>query len=259
MIGGTFWEGSGLGDQLFRYITVRTLAEAKGFQWEMLNKENFKADFFYPIPSFLPTKYEKSWIEKETKEGDLDVRSYDPEINFVEDNTLIDGSFEDDKYWRHNLKNINEWLKVTPMNVPDNRCIIGFRGGEYALYPELFLPKEYYRQAIAKMLEIDPNMEFEVHTDDPVLALTYFPEFPIIENQKLSHSKHTNMSYNWRASRYAKYAIIPNSAFFIMPRILKHFTDPKAVTVGPRGWARHNLKNGTWARPATYYPEFQYI
>ncbi len=266
MIAGIFHEGSGLGDQLFRYITVRTLAENKVWDWCMVGKPHvagtFKGDFFVDFKDRSRDFYEDfnkkvKWNEKDVREGKEDVRSYDPEINFVQDNTTIDGSFEDSKYWHHNLKNIDQWLKVTPVNVPDNRCIIGFRGGEYATIPELFLPKSYYTKAIKKMLEIDPNMEFEVHTDDPVLAMTYFPDYPIIDNRRLSHSKHENMGYNWRSTRYAKYAIIPNSAFFILPRILKHFNDPKAVTLAPRYWAGHNQR--IWKRPATYYSEFSYI
>lgn len=273
MIAGIFFEGSGLGDQLFRYITIRTLAEEKGFAWGMMSDENFKGDFFKDFKSLsknienssvsyvkaLPEVFRNTkFLEKDLRdEFDNDIRSYDPEINFVVGKTLIDGSFEDSKYWHHNLKNIDEWLRVVPVNVPDNRCIIGFRGGEYATYPDLILPKGYYQKAIKQMLAIDPNMEFEVHTDDPVLALTYFPDYPIIDNRLISHSKHTNMGYNWRCARYAKYAIIPNSAFFILPRLLKHFWDPKALTIAPRYWAGHNQK--VWKRPACYYPEFIYI
>lgn len=264
MIAGIFHEGSGLGDQLFRYITVRTLAEQKGYKWGMLNHLNFKGTDFMK-PALFGGDIEwgeidtitKKWTEKDTRENGIDVRSYDPEINFVEDNTLIDGSFEDDKYWRHNLDSIAGWLAVEPLEVPDDLCVIGFRGGEYSLNPDLFLPKGYYAEAVERMRNVNPDMRFQVHTDDPTLAKTYFPDFEIVENEPISHSKHTNMGYNWRSMRYAKHAIIPNSAFFILPRILKHREDKEAVTGAPRYWARYNKQ--VWARPACYYPEFSYI
>src|SRR5438105_3580127 len=104
MIAGIFHAGSGLGDQLHRYITVRTLAESKGYEWGMDGV--FKGKFFLhqPQTSVLMGKW-KTWLEKEVKdENGVDIRSYDPEINFIEDNTIIDGTFEDDKYWGHNLK-----------------------------------------------------------------------------------------------------------------------------------------------------------
>lgn len=272
MVAGIFYEGSGLGDQLFRYVTVRTIAEEKGYEYKMF-QDNFKGDFFIEKPDILKGDYKpgiqfsvwKTFDEKDVREHGTDIRSYDPEINFVEDNTIIDGSFEDDKYWRHNLPNIDKWLAVGPLNVPDDVCVIGFRGGEYAMNPDLFLGPSYYMEAIEEMLNLNAQMQFEVHTDDPTLAAKLFPNFKIIENAPISHSKHTNMGLNWRSARHAKYAIIPNSAFFILPRILKHHdggdrTDlvkGGAVTISPRYWARRNTK--TWARPACYYPEFIYI
>lgn len=270
MIAGILHEGSGLGDQLFRYITVRTLAEKKGWDWGMQQAHNFKGyEFFknFEISSgpthFYPKEW-TNWNETDTrKHGGVDVRSYDPEINFVEVNTIIDGSFEDDKYWRHNLANISEWLAVEPLTVPDDICVVGFRGGEYAGNPDLFLPASYYKEAGEMMLNHSPNIKFQIHTDDPHLAKNFFseiwswPDFEVVENEQISHSKHTNMGGNWRSMRYAKYAIIPNSAFFILPRILKHHEGSTAVTVAPRYWARHNTK--LWARPACYYPEFMYI
>lgn len=275
MIAGIFHEGSGLGDQLFRYITVRTLAEDKGFKWGMFNPQNFKGEFFRtdeitePPRNVIddggglkhidmPAKEEKNVHDKNGN----DIRSFDPEIALVEDNFVIDGSFEDSKYWGHNLDNISKWLAVEPLNIPNSTLITGFRGGEYASIPELFLPKKYYTMALVKMMYLaEPLFKFEIHTDDPTLAREFLntgePIQTIIDNQPISHSKHTNMALNWRTARYAKYAIIPNSAFFILPRLLKHFEDPTAVTIAPRYWAGHNQK--IWKRPACYYPQFTYI
>jgi len=272
MIAGIFHEGSGIGDQLFRYITVRTLAEEKGFEWAMVNKENFKGESF--LKTDLSSKIflwednvrvmEKPTLfnEKDVRDAQgNDIRSYDPEINFVGDNTVVDGSFEDDKYWGHNLENINKWLAVEPLDIPDDMCVVGFRGEEYTTQSDLYLPYTYWLKAY-RSIKGKGARQFEVHTDDPESArVMLFPrfmsEFKIIENEPISHSKHTNMGFNWRSARYAKYAIIPNSAFFILPRLLKHFEDPTAVTIAPRYWARYNT--GVWARPACYYKQFTYI
>lgn len=260
MIAGCFHQGSGLGDQLFRYVTVRTLAEQKGYEWGMVSPLNFKGSSFMNlnIPQFTgenPTV----WNETDLRIDGIDRRSYDPEINFVEDNTVLDGVFEDNKYWGHNLDNISNWLAVEPLEVPFSTAIVGFRGGEYYADPNLGLPEQYYREAIAKLFLGRGIEKAEVHTDDPTLAHTIFDKmnFEIIDNRPISHSKHTNMGFNWRSARYAKYAIIPNSAFFILPRLLKHHEDPKAVTIAPRYWARRNTK--VWARPACYYKQFQYV
>lgn len=258
MVAGIFHSGSGLGDQLFRYITVRTLAEEKGYEWGMIGWENFKGDSFMnlverPSTGFQPNKF----YEKDVRDvNGNDIRSYDPEINFIQDNTIIDGSFEDSKYWGHNLQNIAKWLETEPMVVPDDTCFIGFRGGEYSAVSELFLPKSFYFKGV-EMMRARGITKFEVHTDDPVLAKQFFPDFSIVENQPISHSKHSNMGYNWRAMRNANHAIVPNSAFFILPRMLKHFEDPSSLTLAPRYWAGHNEK--IWKRPATFYKPFTYI
>lgn len=262
MIAGIFHEGSGLGNQLFRYITTRTLAEDKGYEWAMLHfgtapNPAFKGDFFNDFDGGRkiqddPLFTTRFWYEKKVVEGGIDIRSYDPEINFVQDETIIDGEFQDDKYWRHKLPEIDKWLSVTNLPMNHNMCVIGFRGGEYYSDSSLGLPKSYYDEAIEKMRQMNSSMVFEVHTDDTYLAHQFFPDFPVIDNNEISHSRHSNMGYNWRAMRYAKYAIIANSSFYILPRILSG-----GITVAPRYWARRNTN--VWALPSNYYPEFTYV
>lgn len=255
MISGIFHEGSGLGNQLFRYITVRTLAEDKGFEWGMMNPQYFKGNFFTKFENREMTWHDQEWDEKKIVENGVDIRSYDPEINFVQDNTCIDGEFQDDKYWRHELPEIDKWLAVEPLEV-GRKCVIGFRGGEYYSDPNLGLPKSYYEEAMHEIRIFDPMIIFEVHTDDPAMARQFFLDLPIIENKKISHSLNENMGYNWRAMRYAQYAIISNSSFYILPRLLRH-QDGNALTIAPRYWARYNTK--VWALPSNYYSCFSYI
>jgi len=252
MISGIFHRGSGLGDQLHRYITVRTLALDKGYKWGMIGKENFKGINFMDIEidAFTQINQDKKyitpdgitmtyWNEKDVRINDIDIRSYDPEINFVPDNTIIDGYFEDEKYWGHRINEIRNWLKVKPIEMANNLCVIGFRGGEYSADPHLFLSLDYWRDAITIMQMRHPSIEFEVHTDDQLLAKKFFPKFPIV----------AAIERNWRSVRYAKHLIVANSAFYIMPMLLGDAED----IIAPRGWARRNI--GIWARPACYYKD----
>ncbi len=264
MIAGIFHQGSGLGNQLFRYITTRTLAKDKGYEWGMVNpflfkgltleagKKGFMQDLqmgsarhleFSDVLSVEQNGL-KRWHEKKVMENGVDIRGYDPEINFVEDRTIIDGEFQDIRYWGHKLKDIDKWLKVEPINKGDFTCMIGFRGGEYSIFPDLFLPKSYWDEAIQKMRNIIPEMKFEVHTDDPELAKKFFPDFPVVHD----------IGYNWRSFRYCKYAIVSNSSFYILPLLLN---DKNVWVFAPRYWARHNTK--TWALPQNYYAKFNYL
>jgi len=267
MIAGIFHQGSGLGNQLARLVATRVRAADLGVDWAMMydhdnsgREQGFKgASFmdighwdkglkkqihrFHPELGILPEAIVGFWQEKCTRdEFGNDIRGYDPEFNFVEDNMIIEGEFQDERYWQHREKEVSEWLKVEPLDMPDDLCVIGFRGGEFSLYPDLFLTKEYWAEAKVLMLQKNINMRFEVHTDDKPLAQQFFPDFEVIHD----------IGINWRSMRFAKYAIIANSSFFILPRWLNG-----GVTIAPRYWGRRNTK--VWSLPQNYYQRFTYI
>ena len=260
MITGIFHQGSGLGNQLHRYVATRVRALDLGVDWRMIyrpdgsgKEEGFKGHSFMPIDlekvlfEFNGPPLRISWQEKKVRENGVDVSSYDPEFNFIEDDIVIDGEFQDERYWEHREKEVNEWLKVEPPEVPNDTCVIGFRGGEFALYPDLFLTKEYYEEAINIMVEKHGIKRFEVHTDDEVLAKEFFGDIPIIHD----------IGINWRSMRSARFAIIANSSFFILPRWLRAGEAPLSETIAPRYWGRRNVK--TWSMNQNYYPRFKYI
>lgn len=255
MIYGLLNQGSGLGNQLHRYIATRVKALELKTDWRMIyipdgsgKEEGFKGKSFISLPdskivsSDQLIRKPKVFQELKLDVNGVDVRGYDPEFNFIENGTIIEGEFQDERYWEEYEKEVDKWLKVDPLDVPDDVCVIGFRGGEFKVFPDLFLPKDYWDEAIAKMRELNPNMKFEVHTDDEETAKQFFPEFKVIHD----------IGINWRSMRYAKYAIVANSSFFILPRWLN-----KGITIAPRYWARHNTN--VWALPQNYYKRFTYI
>lgn len=250
MITGLIHKGSGIGNQLHRYIATRVLAEDQGYEWGMVGWENWKADFIdidkgfesslsygieYPAGKTVIKDNHVLWEEK--------TKYYNPEVNFVSDQTVIDGEFQDEKYFEHRLKDINNWLKVDPLPLNDDVCVINFRGGEYTIFPDLFLTKEYWDKAIRMMLAKNPKMTFEVHTDDPITAMAFFPEYEVINHA----------STNWRSIRYAKNLILANSSFAILPTLLS----PAESIIAPRFWAGRNT--GVWSMPQNYYKRFLYV
>ncbi len=248
MIAGIFHQYSGLGNQLFRYIATRVLALDKGYEWGMMGTYYFKGYNFMPIkkassPIILEKSF-SSWNEKKVVENGVDIRSYDPEINFVQDNTFIDGEFQDPCYFEHRLDEVREWLKVEPLEMPDNLCVINFRGGEYVQFPDLFLTKDYWQEGIRMVKMARNDIRFEVHTDDPETARGFFPDYPIIHD----------IGLNWRSIRYAKYLLLSNSSFAILPALLNQ--EARKI-IAPRYWARRNTK--TWALPQNYYRQFTYL
>lgn len=263
MIYGLWHSGSGLGNMLHRYIATRVLAKDKDVPFSMIGAE-FKGDSFMKLFTGFPNdiKYHievpagKIVVDEDIPLWEEKTSYYNPEFNFIEDNTIIDGEFQDERYFEHQLNEVDQWLKVEPMEMPDNVCVIGFRGGEFALFPELFLTPDYWQDAMKEMISINPGMRFEVHTDDKELAQEYFKFDPEI---KVIH----DIGINWRSMRYAKHAIIANSSFYILPRLLRHtirkypLVKEFPITIAPRYWARRNTKE--WSMPQNYYKGWIYI
>jgi len=258
MVAGIFHSGSGLGNQLHRYVMTRILALDKGYEWGMVGTGNFKGKDFMNLDmgKSLSAKTEaltgkdqqnglplSEFMEKKIIENGVDIRGYDPEINFVQDNTIIDGEFQDEKYFAHRLPEIREWLKVKSLEMPNNVCVINVRGGEYLSNPDLILPPEYWERAVKVIQEKGIN-KFEVHTDDKIYARSLFADCPITQD----------MEINWRSIRYAKYLILSNSSFAILPSLLNE--NVKEI-IAPKYWARHNTK--VWALPQNYYKKFTYV
>lgn len=250
MIYSIMHSGSGLGNQLHRYIAMRCLALEKGYEFGVICSELFKGKSFIDLDMGNAIDFStitqlgtgKITVETDMPLWEEKTNYYNPEFNFIEDNTVIDGEFQDPRYFEEHRLDIALWLQTKLIEIPDDTCVIGFRGGEYSLFPELFLNKEYWDEGIKMMKQKNPDMKFEVHTDDAELARTFFPDYPIIQN----------MEINWRSMRYAKHAIIANSSFYIFPRLLRG-----GYTIAPRYWARRNIHE--WSMPANYYGTFHYI
>ncbi len=233
MIHSLIHPGSGLGNQLFRYVAGKVMASDRFEDYSAIGRENFKGKEFMNLNFGKKNqiKYKVEYPAGKIVITEPDIEGY-----------IVDDEFQSPIFWEHRLDEVNHWLKVEPIDFTDDVCVIGFRGGEFAIFPELFLEKDYWDKGIAKMREINPDMKFEVHTDDPELAKIFFPDTWIIHD----------VGINWRSMRYAKHAIISNSSFYILPRVLNG-----GMTIAPRYWARHNIQE--WSRPDNYYKQFTYI
>jgi hypothetical protein len=219
---GFFHPGSGIGNQLHRYIATRLSALVGGEPFAMIG--DFKGKSFMQLKTY----------DVEMPSGKIE---YD-EVKFM------DGEFQGEHIWGDSLPIICDWLKVESLDMPENLCVINFRGGEYVGVSNLFLPKSYWDEAIEKMRQINPDMRFEVHTDDVVTARQFFPDFTVIHN----------VSTNWRSIRYAHYLILSNSSFAILPSYLNE--NVKKI-IAPNFWAGHN--EGKWVNPDNNYSKFTYI
>ena len=230
MIYGIFHKGSGLGNQLHRYVGIRCKAIDNNEHFGMVAPDLFKG---------------KDFMKLDMGDTITDYSIEMPSGRVVPESSVdvIDGEFQGEEVWEKHIDKVREWLAVEPLEMTDNLCVINFRGGEYVGVPDLFLPQAYWDLAIKEMIECNPEMRFEVHTDDPDTAKRFFPHFDI----------YTGIGFNWRSIRYAKNLILSNSSFAILPAHLNEDTD----VIAPKYWARYNTKE--WINPDNNYKKFTYI
>lgn len=244
MVIGIFHDGSGLGNQLHRYVMTRVLAADKGYDFGMVGAfkggEFMELDMGKPVPFPYHVERPAGKIVVESPwplfhEGTTD---YNLEgVRTVEDNTIIDGEFQGEEYYKHRKEEIRSWLKVDPrpfnmhFTPIEDVCVLNFRGGEYVGVHDLFLPRKYWYDAMENMKKINPRMRFGVVTDDVKMAQAFFPNFDI------RHEIHSD----WSAINNAHYLILSNSSFAILPAWLNQNVK---MVIAPWGWSRHN--RGYW-------------
>ena len=252
MIVTPIYNGQGVGNQLHCYVTTRCIALDNGYDFGIQFPERFKGHSFMNLDMGLPVIGGRTDIEGQEpqelpegitsyyrEQGDGD---YDPNIFTIPDNTMIHGNLQGEKYIEKHREKIKDWLAVEPLDMPDNLCVINIRGGEYKYVPAFNLPKAYYELGIAKMKEINPDMRFQIHTDDAPYAQAMFPEYEVI----------SDIGLNWRSVRYAKYAIISNSSFGWLPAWLGD-----GYIIAPKYWGRYN--EGYWFLKHNETKRFNYI
>jgi hypothetical protein len=260
MIVNELYNGSGLGNQLWRYTVTRVIADRNGYDFGIMNPHKFKAsgildlDFGLEViggtapfegapPSVLPEGIERYYAERELIHPvfNCDCRLYDPNLVNILDNTKIDGNMESEIYLEGYKDRVRQWLKIRDGKEvqglsKEDVCILGFRGGEYTPIRDLFLPREYWYGAMNIMRKRNPSMKFVVVTDDPRGAKQMFPELNVY---------HYNTEVDWVLVRNAKNIIMSNSSFAWLPTWIN---DEVINVIAPKYWGKHNVSDGFWAQ-----------
>ena len=273
MIGTELIKGQGLGNQLFSYVTVRSIAAKRGVEFGFINPGQIgnvfhsqKGMYFMDIDmgkEILPGQKEGFTIvnEKEdrlyigTSGHDMTTGCYisgpDENIQNAADNSLFYGNLQDESYFEEYKDRIREWLHVKEEAesyeyTADDLCIINLRGGEYTGHPELYLDRRYFTNAIKNMKKINPGMRFMVVTEDEEAAKKVLPEY---------ECHHFDMGKDYVTIKNARYLILSNSSFSIMPVLSS--TELK-YAIAPKYWARHNVSDGFWASEQNIYSFLTY-
>lgn len=252
------YNGQGLGNQLWCYVTTRVIAKDKGYDFGIKSPEKFKCndflnlDFGKPVvggtgpeggpPDILPEGIKHYYVEKKITHplNNADIRIYDKNLVNVLDNTKIDGVMQDEQYIVHRKDEIRKWLRVKEEFEcydfsSDDICVINFRGGEYTGVKDFFLHANYWVNAINNMLKINRHFKFIVITDDVITAKKFFPDFDVF---------HFSIAKDYVIIKNAKYLILSNSSFAWFPAWLN---ENLKFCIAPKYWARHNISDGFWS------------
>lgn len=267
MIVTEFFNGQGLGNQLWSYVVARVLAEDRGWDFGIISPKKFKGRLIfdldygvklkggispYDLPSAkLPRGIENYYFEKDIwyEKYQCDIRDFDPGLLKLLPNTKIDGYFQSEKYIAHKKSEIASWLKLRPEYEvyeysADDICVLNVRGGEYKGNPDLILRREYWTNAVKNMLKFNRNLKFIVVTDDVIYAKELLPEYEV---------HHFDIGRDYSIIKNAHYLILSNSSFAFFPAWTN--TLVKKV-IAPKYWARHNISDGFWSCTFNLYADW---
>jgi hypothetical protein len=271
MIVTELYQGQGLGNQLFCYVTTRCLALRNGYDFGIMGREKFKAKDFMSLdfgcfvsggltpiegkkPVKLPKGIDNYYVEEERIHPiyKCDVREVDHQLLNVADSTKIDGCMQAEEYFHDYKKDIRTWLQVANESScfeysNDDTCIINFRGGEYLKIKDAFLRPKYWKDAVENIkCRFGAKIRFVVVTDDIKNAKLFFPQFEVI---------HRDIATDYSIIHNAKYAIISNSTFAFWPiwTSLKN-----EFVIAPMYWGRHNISDGFWSLGYNCYSGWHY-
>ena len=258
------YDGQGLGNQLWVYVTTRYLSKKLNMPYIVLCSDRFKADNFLDIDfgevarkEEIIKKIEKNQVHYFKEKMHLDVElfncfmvGYDPDILNIKPYTKIDGYFQSEKYLFNDFEYMKEILPImSPLlseNFLDkNTCILNIRGGdEYTNNVNLLLPKTYWTNALHNIRERYGINKFKIVTDDHEYAHKLFPELEIVRE---------GIAESYIALHQARYLIVSNSSFSYFP--IKTMKE-KPYVIAPMHWARFNNQFKRWAGPANLYTDW---
>ncbi len=271
MVGTEFLKGQGLGNQLFCYVSARCIASDLGYEFGTAGQEELavnihskKGMYFMDLDLGKPiTDISDFHVYKEAEKRlflktcahDMKLGCYvsgaDENLYRIKDQTLIYGNLQAEPYFLKYREEIKKWLAVKKEYdsyefYKENLCIINFRGGEYVDNRALFLRRRYWKNAMANMRKIRPDMEFMIVTDDVEAAGRMLPGIK---------AYHSDLAKDYVTLKNAKYLILSNSSFAFFPSFTSETVEK---IIAPKYWARHNVSDGYWASEQNIYSDFTY-
>ena len=153
--------------------------------------------------------------------------------------------------FRSRIEEVKQWLKVKPEYdnynfSSDDVCVLNVRAN---MDPSVFLPREYWINAVNNMLEINPNFTFLVITEDPNTIKQFLPELA-------DNVYEFGIGEDYSIIKNAKYLIASNSSFSIFPSLT---SNTLKKIIAPKYMLRHTVSDGYWSCGYNIYPGYTYM
>ena len=247
-----FKDGQGLGNQLWYYMAGLGISKKKKYDLEIYCYDKFKAKNFinlYGKKKEGICRYKKiEEISYYDEELNTFVTMYDKSFEDESESILIDGNFQDIRYFENIIK-IDDYIKINNDNynkINGEYCIINLRGGEYRRHKNLIIPKDYWLKAINLIKDRIPSIKFLIVTDDKSYAKKLLPQYEIVGD---------TIEECYLTIYNAKNIIISNSSFAYFPII----TGNKKNVIAPFQWSRFNNKVNRWICPGNYDENWNWL
>jgi hypothetical protein len=286
MIITEFYDGQGLGNQIWSYVVLRALAEKNEYAFGVQRPDKFKGFDIFTIdfgknvvggtgpeggpPLTLPESIvhyltEEQLFEKKTS---LNVTVADPRLLSIGDNTKFDGTLQSLIYLTGLEHLLPLWLKfnlssLSKYEVGQNLCVIHVRGGYY-LNTYSFLPKSYYLNAMNVVKQKNSKVRFVAVTDDLEYCNKILPDVTIIgstpsnkiDDFKAEHHKGGSIAEDFFILNKAKFVILSSSTFSFWAVYLNQ-NNP--FVVSPKYWFSFSTSNGWWSTAECVVPNWNYM
>lgn len=261
MIITEFLDGQGLGNQLWTYVTARSIARKLAYPFSVQGKSRFKGAAFLHIDYGVaeealsdiasPSNPVTIFNERIFYDRDLDyyASDFDSRVLNLRPNTSLYGLFQSEQYFfgEPSTPQLYIELKKEYSNRPlveKDVCVLNLRGGEYKRHSNLVLPEYYWRMAMSNVRDCWGINKFVCVTDDRRYANALFPGMEVISD---------SVADCYVALHQANFLILSNSSFAYFP-IKSRASPPKVIA--PSCWARFGNKFGRWASPANIYRDW---
>ena len=276
MLGVSIHTDAGLGNQIWRYVVCRVLADRLGYDYGVshpgwrgpfLNidwgKEvDYNDDDLINPADFVPTEKFKTYYREESErfeEVDGEVGRADSKLLDLSDDTFINGNFQRMSYIEDYRDEICSWLTYDDKYIvtdysSEDICVIQLRGGDYVTGSAM-LPPEYYQNAMNHMKQNNPNIKFVIVTDDKITAERMLPGIEVVgsaaSDEKDEYQRNISwyqypggpVSLDYSILNTAKYAIISSSTFAFWPI----WTNNDLLNViAPKYWFDWQRSDGWW-------------